>query len=151
MFHAPEQYRCKPCLYGSNAKSGNNGTFVLPGIIGRQIFIVCSDWSQVALFSDDQLRRQGLDPALRTNGWEHVSASARFGRDYKDPSIPTWAEMCYVKDLFWDDEDVVVQFHPRKSEYVNEQPHTLHLWRPIHVELPVPPTILVGTQAIGGK
>jgi hypothetical protein len=37
--------------------------------------------------------------------------------------------MCFVKGLFWDDEDVAIQFHPAKSEYVNFHPFALHLWR----------------------
>ena len=54
--------------------------------------------------------------------------------------------MSYVKRLCWDAEDVVVQFHPRESEYVNCHPHVLHLWRPKHVEIPTPPSILVGPR-----
>jgi hypothetical protein len=52
--------------------------------------------------------------------------------------------MAYVKDLCWDAEDVVMQLHPRKSEYVNNHPHVLHLWRPVDVEIPTPPSIFVG-------
>jgi len=54
--------------------------------------------------------------------------------------------MAYVKDLCWDDEDVVMQLHPRKSEYVNNHPHVLHLWRPRHEMIPTPPSILVGVR-----
>ncbi len=44
----------------------------------------------------------------------------------------------------------MVQYHPRRSQYVNCHPHTLHLWRPmggeaLPVPLPEPPAILVGT------
>lgn len=61
---------------------------------------------------------------------------------------PTWKEMVYIKDLCWDGEDVVMQLHPRKSEYVNNHPHTLHLWRPIGQEIPTPPSIFVGTAGL---
>ncbi|TXH71415.1 MAG: hypothetical protein E6Q83_03625 [Thiothrix sp.] len=44
-------------------------------------------------------------------GWEHVSVSL-------GNRCPTW-----------DEEDMVIQFHPAKSEYVNLHPHALHLWR----------------------
>ena len=37
--------------------------------------------------------------------------------------------MCEVKDIFWDDEEEVVQIHPRKSQYVNIT-EAFHLWRP---------------------
>lgn len=55
-------------------------------------------------------------------GWEHVSVSSSNG-------IPTWGEMCKVRKLFWEDEELVIQFHPKKSEYVNLHPNCLHLWR----------------------
>ena len=70
-------------------------------------------------------------------GWEHVSISAENGP-------PTWAEMCEVKALFWDDDDCVVQYHPPKRDYVNYHPNCLHLWRPVGVEIPRPPIIFVG-------
>lgn len=54
--------------------------------------------------------------------------------------------MCYVKSLFWEDEDAVFQIHPPKSEYVNEHPYCLHLWRPVDVVMPRPPYITVGTR-----
>jgi hypothetical protein len=52
--------------------------------------------------------------------------------------------MCFIKDLFWDAEDVVIQYHPAKSEYVNMHENTLHLWRPVGKEIPTPPKELVG-------
>lgn len=72
--------------------------------------------------------------------WEHVSVRAA---DYKGERIPTWDEMCFVKGLFWDDEEAVVQFHPPKSEYVNNHPHVLHLWKPVSLEIPRPPMFAV--------
>lgn len=68
--------------------------------------------------------------------WEHVSVSAQ-GR------CPTWSEMCYIKDLFWDAEETVVQYHPPKSTYVNVHPHCLHLWKQTGVYVPLPPRIMV--------
>lgn len=78
----------------------------------------------------------GPDPKY---GWEHVSVS-RADRD------PTWAEMNSIKDLFWDEAEVVVQYHPAKKDYINQHPHCLHLWRPMRRTMPTPPTILVGTR-----
>lgn len=51
--------------------------------------------------------------------------------------------MCYIKSLFWDDEEVVIQYHPKKSEYVNLHPYCLHLWKPIGIEIPTPPKEMV--------
>lgn len=70
-------------------------------------------------------------------GWEHVSVSTA-------ARCPTWDEMCFVKSLFWGPEDVVMQLHPKESEYVNKHPHCLHLWRPIGADIPTPPRIMVG-------
>jgi hypothetical protein len=75
------------------------------------------------------------------DGWEHVSVHARRGQQTR---TPTWKEMTFVKSLFWEDEDVVVQFHPRRSEYVNTHPNVLHLWRPVYGFIPTPPTWMVG-------
>lgn len=52
---------------------------------------------------------------------EHVSVSL-------PKRLPTWNEMAEVKDIFWNDEEMVVQMHPPKSEYVNVA-EVLHLWR----------------------
>lgn len=56
------------------------------------------------------------------------------------------SEMCKVKDLFWGEEDCVVQFHPPKSVYVNNHEFVLHLWRKIGSQFETPPGILVGIK-----
>lgn len=71
-----------------------------------------------------------------TTGWEHVSVSLPH-------RAPTWSEMCRIKDLFWSNDETVVQFHPKRSDYVNIHPHCLHLWRRCGVEMELPPTVLV--------
>ena len=73
-------------------------------------------------------------------GWQHVSASIE-----GEPSrVPTWQMMCKIKELFFEDEDVAVQYHPAKSQYVNNHKGCLHLWKPTHQVMPAPPSILVG-------
>ncbi len=83
-------------------------------------------------------------PGMEDIPWEHVSVRAvkQFGKQFKS-FTPTWDEMCFVKSLFWDDEDCVVQFHPPKSEYVNIHPNVLHLYRPVEDEIPMPPRVTV--------
>ena len=66
------------------------------------------------------------------HGWEHVSVSLPH-------RCPTWEEMCYVKNLFWRDDETVVQFHPKKSEYKNEHPYVLHMWKKMDHEYELPP------------
>ena len=74
-------------------------------------------------------------------GWEHVSICP-----YKRSYTPTWDEMCSLKDMFFHDNEVVVQFHPAKSEYINNMPNCLHLWRPLNEVMPTPPSIMVGVK-----
>ena len=69
-------------------------------------------------------------------GWEHISVS-------NSGKTPSWAVMCKIKELFWHEEDVVMQLHPKKSNYVNEHKHCLHLWRSLEKDIPTPPTIMV--------
>lgn len=73
------------------------------------------------------------------DGWEHVSVSL-------ENRAPSWAEMCWVKDLFWSPDECVIQYHPPEADYVNHHPYCLHLWKPIGVELPRPPTDFVGPK-----
>ena len=72
-------------------------------------------------------------------GWEHVSVAP-----YKKRITPSWEDMCKIKDIFFRDDECVVQYHPPKSEYVNFVENCLHLWRPINQELTAPPSIMVG-------
>jgi hypothetical protein len=74
-----------------------------------------------------------------TGEWEHVSVSIVSGGG----KCPSWNAMCFVKSLFWDDEECVVQFHPAKSNYVNMHSGCLHLWRSKTQAFPTPPTICV--------
>lgn len=74
-------------------------------------------------------------------GWEHVSVCP-----YKRSYTPSWDDMCALKDMFFHEDETVVQYHPAKSEYVNNMPNCLHLWRSINTDFPVPPSIMVGIR-----
>ena len=69
-------------------------------------------------------------------GWDHVSVSTQ-------KRTPTWEEMCFFKDIFWPDSEACVQYHPAKSDYVNNHQYCLHIWRPINDGLPTPPNWMV--------
>jgi len=71
--------------------------------------------------------------------WQHVSVS-------HPRRCPTWMEMAKVKDLFWSEEETVVQFHPKKSSYINNHPYCLHLWKKKDFEHELPPSILIGIK-----
>ena len=70
------------------------------------------------------------------NGWEHLSVSM-------PNRTPTWDQMCTMKDIFWNEDEVCVEYHPRKSDYVNLHEHCLHIWKPIEKELITPNKELV--------
>lgn len=78
-------------------------------------------------------------------GWEHVSICPQ-GR------TPMWDEMCMLKDMFWNEDETVIQYHPARANYVNNIRNCLHLWKPIEKysgKLPLPPDILVGCKDLG--
>lgn len=62
-------------------------------------------------------------------GYEHVSVSP------KSKKLPSWNDMCALKDIFFHEEEEAYQIHPKKSEYVNLSTNCLHLWKPIGREL----------------
>lgn len=130
-FHVPELARVRFGPMGSDATYGNNGAFDIESPSpGWRLALICSDSSEPG---SEQFDR-----------WEHVSIHA-YNRGGK-VRTPSWDEMCYVKRLCWDSEDVVMQLHPRESAYVNNHPHVLHLWRPINAVIPEPPAIFVGVK-----
>lgn len=71
--------------------------------------------------------------------WDHVSMSLNRKR------CPTWEEMCWAKDLFFSDDETVIQYHPPKKDHVNCHPHCLHLWR-FQGEMPAPDSWMVGPK-----
>jgi len=118
-FHVPEKFRLKTGDYKTRKNDGNNGAFFVYSLKNpKMVFkIIASD---------------GM-------GWEHVSVSL--------PSrTPIWDEMCFIKNIFWDDEDAVIQFHPPKNDYINNHPFCLHLWRPTETKIKLPDSILVGVK-----
>lgn len=73
----------------------------------------------------------------KDTGWEHVSCHVidlTFGK----ARTPKWDEMCFVKSLFWKDDEVVVQFHVAATDHINIHEHVLHLWRWTKGEFPLP-------------
>jgi hypothetical protein len=116
-----EERRVRTGPMGSTSDDGMMGAFILQGPKGYVLTIVSS----------------GEDHEF---GWEHVSVSV-------ERRPPNWAEMCFVKDLFWRDDECVMQLHPPKADYVNCHPNCLHLWKPLQADIPQPPSVLVGPKA----
>lgn len=73
--------------------------------------------------------------------WQHVSVSL-------PKRCPNWLEMAKIKELFWDEDETVAQFHPKKSEYVDNHPNVLHLWKKKDEDFELPPSILTGIKEL---
>lgn len=109
--HTLDKYRVDSRhIYGWNGDGGNGVFKVFVG--GRSFKCIASDGG----------------------GWDHVSVSP-----WNQKRCPTWEEMCAIKDMFFEPEETVIQYHPPHSEYVNNHPYCLHLWRPTDQEIPRPP------------
>jgi len=98
----------------SDRTMGNNGAFTFR-LGGLRVLAIVSD----------------------SGRWDHVSASS-------EKRCLTWDEMCQVKNMFFEAEEWVFQFHPPRTENINFHEHCLHLWRPQDQEFPTPPPWMVG-------
>lgn len=108
----------------TSPRDGFLGCFIMAGPCGAQLRIIAS-----------------AGDSREADGWEHVSVSIA-------NRVPNWIEMCFVKDLFWSDDECVVQFHPPRADYVNNHPHCLHMWKSAKAEFPRPPSWMVGVKNI---
>jgi hypothetical protein len=113
-----EEFRIRVGPFGSNPGKPW-GAFRVPGPCGRDLAVM-------AINSSDPI----------TCSWEHVSVSLK-------TRTPNWQEMTFIKRLFWEPADCVVEFHPPDADYVNMHPFTLHMWRWTGGKFPMPPKICV--------
>lgn len=74
-------------------------------------------------------------------GWEHVSVSV-----LNKQRSPTWDEMCFIKSIFWEKSDMVIQYHPIEEDYVSFHEYCLHMWRPINQTIPAPNALMVAPK-----
>ncbi len=119
---APNKNRVRRGFMGTTDEDGMNGRFVFERAYNSGSKVVIN-----VIVSDG-----------KNTGWEHVSLGITTSK-----RCPTWDEMCFIKDQFWNDDETVVQFHPKKSEHVNDHPYVLHMWRKVGTEHELPPIILV--------
>lgn len=120
-----EEWRVRDGHFTSD-RGDDFGAFRIPGPCGRELFVIASSGDKEA----------GIE-------WEHVSVSAK-------KHTPTWAEMDFIKGLFWHDEETVMQLHVPRSRWINNHPTCLHMWRPTGEAIPLPPDITVGVKDLGG-
>lgn len=69
-------------------------------------------------------------------GWDHLSIS----RPLRPPS---WTEMEFVKRLFFKPDEVAFQLHVAPADHISVHANCLHIWRPLDVPIPMPPSWMV--------
>lgn len=127
---APEKFRETTGVLATTKDMGNNGCFKVPHPKIDGYYFSC-------------LSSSG-------NGWEHVSVVIASNRR-KVERCPTWEEMCFIKELFWEDTEPVVQIHPPKAHHVNNHAYCLHMWRSTDKEMPLPSPYMVGMPGVSPK
>ena len=110
----------------SRPEWGMAGMFIIPGPCGMELRTMVSD---------------GADWPFALPAWEHVSVSTA-------SRTPNWREMEFIRDLFFQPDELVLQFSMPRAKHINVHPHCLHMWRPIGVDIPLPPAATVGPSAV---
>ena len=119
-----DRWRVRSGLLRTTNADGRQGAFAMPNpLASGELLIIASD---------------AREP--EAEGWEHVSVSTA-------TRCPTWAEMCYIKNIWWQPEETVCQFHPPESQYVNNNRYVLHMWKPPYPVL-LPPIATVGIPGL---
>ena len=76
-----------------------------------------------------------------SGGWNHISIAPSNRR-----IMPSYEDLCLVKDMFWNEEESVIHVFPPKSQYVNNLSNCLHLWECYYTEMVLPPSFMVGLR-----
>lgn len=114
MFKAPECYRVTQGVLATDRGHGNNGAFLIPAT-GHPAAVIASD----------------------QDGWEMVSI-AHCERPL------TLAEVDAIRDLFWSQDDVVIQFHFPHQDRKGQHRYAVKLWRRAGQDAQLPPRHLLG-------
>lgn len=91
-------------------------------------------------FTDGYLGNENLRKYVIDNGeeyyevvssiiwsWQHVSVQI-INNKTGEKRLPTYGEMEYIRNLFFRLDEMVIEFFPRREDYVNDSDTTLHLW-----------------------
>jgi len=54
--------------------------------------------------------------------------------------------MSFIKRAFFKDNEWAYELHPPEGENISIHDYCLHLWRPHHQDIPLPPSIFVGPK-----
>jgi hypothetical protein len=106
---------------GGWAGDDDVGLFIVLSCVDRQMLRICASAGE---------------------GWDHVSVS-------RATRCPNWPEMSQVAQMFFLPDETAMQLHVPAADHVNNHPYCLHWWRPHGVEIPRPPSIMVGKKDEG--
>jgi len=54
--------------------------------------------------------------------------------------------MEFVRELFWQDNEVVMQLSVARSEHLSFHNFCLHMWKPLGQKIPLPPSLAVAPK-----
>ena len=133
-----DEHRITEGEWGSPRGSGMSGAYFVPYSKKTFLQILASD-------GDPELWKAAELPG---DPWEHVSVLVFKPSDGNSPYVeakrtPNWAEMDWVKRLFWEDTETAMQLHVPRSRHVNNNDFVLHIWKPRDKAIPLPPNSTV--------
>jgi len=101
---------------------------------GRVLEDAGIDWLSCLLPGHKNGRSLNCVAAWR-GGWDRVRVLTA------QPGAPTWADMCIVKDVFFGENETVIQVHPPDTHpaHLKRSAVRLVLWRPQMGGIPLPP------------
>lgn len=81
--------------------------------------------------------------------WEHLSVTVYAAKKggFPEPRIANPDEVEMLKKMFFHDFETAIEVHPKKSDYVNINPYTLHLWRRFDMTMPTPPKVAAFSES----
>ncbi len=148
---APEIEKQRDRDNGGTPNDGPHGCFrLLCPVMNRRLLVIASDgreWGKTLEMPTDQELSsypQEMQEKIRAvvknrrevtflgPPWEHVSVSHKL-------TVPTYYELSWIKEQFWEDSETVVFFFPAKTAHVNIHANCLHLWRMTDGTFPMPP------------
>jgi hypothetical protein len=124
------KYRIVDGFHGSDESYKFTGAFRIPFKFDNR------NQKLIVVSTGNQFRQDNFNDI---NNWEHVSVS-------HPNRCPTWDEMNFIKGVFWSDYETVIQYHPSKKHYINNHKTCLHMWKPIHFKIKLPPELAVGVK-----
>lgn len=119
-FEHLEEFRCKDYSIWSSEKGDTFGVFI----------IRIGSYALLCIVGDGHF-------------WDHVSVTVRDKKGRQIKRLPNYNELCKVKNLFFEDDEIVVHYFVPATDHVNINDWCLHLWKHQQKPFPRPPMYMV--------